>query len=734
MAFSLSRNLALLAFLVANGVAAENLGNITIDSTTIDDRFHAKKTEISPTSTIAGEKVEQAHIENIQQVLQGIPGITTDIQSPNQIKIHIRGVENQRYMGEKPGVAVVIDGVPVFERTGAVNIDLDNIESIKVVKGGASYLFGEDALAGAVIITTKRGVSNNVSVMAERGSFGYQKLLAEGGYANDKYSFRVQASERKSDGYWANSDYLTRYVNAKAQYFIDSTSDVTFGFEKSRREKDSHGTVGGITQAKRDPKSETTGSDGSGRDYSRMYEVDLLKLHATYSKDLSQNANFLLNAYYYGDDTTFVASPQNYTAAGARVTSEDAYTSKNDYSQAQRGVKGEYRKSGDLAAYLIGVDIRNNVYKNKTAYIKDFKTSAASAVVNKAGTVTGDSKTIEEVYAPYTEIKYAFSDKLTFTVNGRYDATKVAYDDYKIAQKLDADFQVWSHRLGLTYQVRPDLTLFFSRSTGFRTPTIEQLFAGTTSLDTKTENNSGLKPEQSVNYDLGVRGDISSLGAKLSYEATAFLLTRKDYISSVIGQYAAATTSNHQRYENIGAMQSRGFELSVNSDSKLPVWVDLAYTYLDAKFTDFDSFYLGLGSQYVTSGPKAYRQVRYNIAGNTVPRTSKHTLDATVSARLGSSTIVSAEYLVKSNYYADEINQLKMDGYQTTNLLVRHLKKIGKYNLEIFGRVDNVFDKKYIANARASGDRNSDFKYDYEDFTAAVNPERVWTAGLSMKF
>ena len=31
-----------------------------------------------------------------------IPGVTAELQSQDSLKIHIRGVENQRYMGEKP--------------------------------------------------------------------------------------------------------------------------------------------------------------------------------------------------------------------------------------------------------------------------------------------------------------------------------------------------------------------------------------------------------------------------------------------------------------------------------------------------------------------------------------------------------------------------------------------------------------------------------------------------------
>lgn len=142
-----------------NSTYAEDLGIIQVESTTIDDKFEQKRGEPSNIGVVSGKTVDKSHTENIQQLLQSIPGVTTEVQSGESLKIHIRGIENQTYMGERPGVAVVIDGVPVFERTGKVNIDLDNIESIKVIKGGASYLFGDDALGGAVIITTKRGAS-----------------------------------------------------------------------------------------------------------------------------------------------------------------------------------------------------------------------------------------------------------------------------------------------------------------------------------------------------------------------------------------------------------------------------------------------------------------------------------------------------------------------------------------------------------------------------------------------
>ena len=178
---------------------------------------------------------------------------------------------------------------------------------------------------------------------------------------------------------------------------------------------------------------------------------------------------------------------------------------------------------------------------------------------------------------------------------------------------MQKDFNVYSHRIGLTRDLSDSATLFLSRSTGFRAPSIDQLFNGTISLDAKVLNNPNLKPEQAVNYDLGLRGNFPAFDNTFTYETTLFLLDRKNYIMSSIGQYSAATLANPQMYENIGGMRSKGLELSLQSDAKKTFSFDLAYTYLNAYFTQYDNFYLGLGNPYV---PATYTQVHYNLTGN----------------------------------------------------------------------------------------------------------------------
>jgi iron complex outermembrane receptor protein len=60
----ISHSILLSAILASSALATENLGVIGIDSTTIDDRFHPSRTEVSSTATIDGQKVDEAHIEN----------------------------------------------------------------------------------------------------------------------------------------------------------------------------------------------------------------------------------------------------------------------------------------------------------------------------------------------------------------------------------------------------------------------------------------------------------------------------------------------------------------------------------------------------------------------------------------------------------------------------------------------------------------------------------------------
>ncbi|HEY9148174.1 MAG TPA: TonB-dependent receptor [Gammaproteobacteria bacterium] len=712
-----------------SSAVAEELGIIQVDSTTIDDRFENKRGEPSNIGVIHGDEVDAAHSENIQQLLQGVPGITTELQSGDSLKIHIRGVENQVYMGEKPGVAVVIDGVPVFERTGRVNIDLDNIESIKVVKGGASYLFGDDALSGAVIITTKRGAKQaGVKLGGEMGSFGYYKGLARIGVAEENYNGHVQISRRETDGYYDESDSKADYLNGKLQYYLDDVSDLTFGFEHADRMKNSHGAVKGVTAAEEDPKSEDPAYD----DYASHYEVLLDKYFLTYSRDIGADSNLMVNTYRFTDATDYLSSPID--------DKEDGYNYDNDYDQTQQGLKAEYRAGGESLAWMVATDLRDNTYDSEVIFNDCDGLGAWAGCVE--GEQYGDNSTDEQVKALYGELKFRPAEKWVLTLNGRYDRIDLDYTDY-----LDSDlsggksFDVSSWRLGANHALRDNVDIYSNVSTGFRAPSAEQLFVGSGSPTMRTAPNPDLDPEHAVNVELGVRSRTALFGLPMELDAAIFQIDRTDHIQASAGQY---TTSEDNRYENIGDIRSRGVELALGSERQRKYSFDLAYTYLDTEYTRYDEFHLrtynvagGYPSCKYTPVPcvgDEWITTVYDNTGNEVPRVPNHHLNLRLYYAPKANWLLTTEVDTISDYYADEINELKIDGHSTVNLLLNYYRDVGKSSWEFFARVDNLFDEDYYNTARSNGDGNDDGVYDEEDLSLVVNPGRSYTAGFSVRF
>lgn len=728
---------------------------IRVYSSTIENRFGDDKTQPSSTVSLTREDVEQQHVQNLQQVLRAIPGITTDESGGEDIKIKIRGIENQRFMGEPPGVVIVIDGVPVFERTGKVNIDLDNIESIDVIKGGASYLFGEDALAGAVIIKTKRGYSQEgVSLEHERGSFGYDRSVLRAGGSTDNLSAHVQYADRNSDGFYALSDSWSETLSGNVTWYPDAVSDLSFGFEKADRYRDRSGSVKGATQAGEDPEGET-----ASRDYTRNFDVDLARLNLGYSRELSDRLSLRGLTYQYTDDTNFWSAPMSYDGNGDPTRAVDDYKYETDYSQTQRGLKLEINHSGDRLGTLLGLDLRRDSTDNRVHALRDYRTWPRGATT-KAGTLLSEDEGDTDTRAVFVELKYRLRQNTTLTANARHDRIEIDYRDKLNAYDADKAFDVNSWRLGLTHDLSPDSTLFTSVSTGFRTPTVSQLYRADLSGEYAVANNPDLEPEESVTYELGLRRHFVLGGWPSAISASVFQVDRDDFILDTSGQYSPDSasfdvTGEPAIYDNVGGTRTRGFEFQLTTAPHRNVAFDLSYTWLHSVFTRYDNFYQALGNPYgrfgyvdpsaFTDPVNSYTLVHYDNTGNKVPRVSPHQINARLHWYGIENLKLTTEVDYRSTAWADEINQEKWRGRTLFNLIAEYSIRLGSSkqdNLLLFTRIDNLFDNDYWVIARGMNDSNGspatgmeyDGVYNEEDLSIVPSTGRRWQAGVRYRF
>lgn len=674
--------------------ASENLGMISVNSTTIDDKFESKKSSVSNTVVVNSAEIEKINPSNIVDVFNTIPGMTAQNVGNDIVKVHIRGVDNHLYMGERPGVIIVIDGVPVQETSGKINVDLDNIESFKVIKGGASFLYGNDAIGGAVVITTKRPKAQSSSkIETEVGSFGLKRLSASTNQSFKNSALQIQGSTRDSDGYWEDSYLKHTSLNGKYQYYIDDSSDITVGLDYTKRETGDGNSVKGIAEATTNPESKDYLS------YSGYYNSDLIKSFVTYSKDFEDQSNFMFNAYRYTDDKTYYSS---------RHRSGAYHQSFIEGEWIQNGIKSEYRKPFKNFAVMAGIDIQRNSVDSLTK---------ASDINKTIGATTGDTTTKENINAIYLELKNQISTDLTTTINARYDNIKHDYDnDLDTSLNVSPSYNHTSYRAGLNYDLNSGDSLYTSISTGFRAPTAGQISSNKDGMARGYTVPESLNIETTVNYEVGLRGNV--IGH--TYDASVYQLDRKDYIAKRAGSYADRSLNDPEDgyYDNLGDLRSRGFELSLQSDRKKEISYNIAYTYLNAKFEKLSMEYRDINDVNST----------VNLSGNTVPRTSAHTLNLTIDYKPTDNITVSPELIAKSSYYADDANIYKMSGYEVVNL--RGTYKIKK-NLEFFAKIDNLLDRNYYTFVTS-------YSYDAdEDLTKAtfrVAAPRAYYAGLRYKF
>jgi len=109
---------------------------------------------------VTSEVLESRAITNVALALQGeTPGLVVTRNSPRPgnegIKFQIRGASSIN--GGSP--LLIVDGVPVINNGGTAfdNLNMDDIESMSVLKDGAASIYGAKAANGVILVTTKRG-------------------------------------------------------------------------------------------------------------------------------------------------------------------------------------------------------------------------------------------------------------------------------------------------------------------------------------------------------------------------------------------------------------------------------------------------------------------------------------------------------------------------------------------------------------------------------------------------
>lgn len=191
---------------------------------------------------------------------------------------------------------------------------------------------------------------------------------------------------------------------------------------------------------------------------------------------------------------------------------------------------------------------------------------------------------------------------------------------------------------------------------GFKAPSLYQLYDA-------FSGNAALRPERSKSYDVGV--DQSLADGRATISLTAFLRNTTDQIN-----FDNATFT----YGNIDRTRAKGVEATLALRPVDALNVTASYSYIDARD----------------------RSGRPLFDGKRLPRRAEHavSLSADYDWSFGLST--GATVTLVGDSFDNAANSVRLDGYALAG--VRASLPIGQ-NLELYGRVDNLFDADYATAA-----------------------------------
>lgn len=155
-------------------------------------------------------RIESSGIERARDFIAQTPGVSiVNAAEVADSQVNIRGINGAR--DAETNYALIIDGI-LMTNPAALNREYTNLQQIEVLKGPQGALYGRNAAAGAIIVTTEKP--------GEEWGGRFKGSMAEdntwvlagnvGGPVSDTLALSLGGSWRDTDGYYRNRYYATQ--------------------------------------------------------------------------------------------------------------------------------------------------------------------------------------------------------------------------------------------------------------------------------------------------------------------------------------------------------------------------------------------------------------------------------------------------------------------------------------------------------------------------------------------
>src|SRR6267154_5276838 len=605
----------------------------------------------------------------LDEALANVPGVfvANRYNFSQDQRISIRGFGARSAFAVR-GIKILVDGIPQTLPDGQgqlTNLELGEVDHIEVLRGSASALYG-NASGGVISIWTKphdiAGVNEEARFVAgrfdQRSGRSWNKWQSTTSMRVGSGTALVTVSRLDYEGERDHSAADNRVLNARAQLPVGGGWSLAL-----------------VTDVGDNPRADNPGSLTLAELNANRDSVPLLNRNRNAGKAVTQvqTGATLHRAMTDGGEAAI-------TIFGlTRSLKNPITTTYIDLDRVDYGARGSLTYPmhvGTLVHRLTaGFDFQRQRDDRKN--FNYLNTPGDSA---KADTVRSLDQ-LEHVteIGPFVRSELELSARTTVTAGLRYDWVKFAVQDHLITttpvnpdDSGDRLMRALSGSLGVAVSASSTSTIYANLGSSFETPTTTEL---ANSPSGSGGFNTGLKPQQAWNYEIGTRG---SAGRRLGYTVAVF---QADVRDALIPYEIAAPRFF---YRNAGSTRHRGVELSADlavtsGVSLIAAWTYSDYRYRRYRFTD---------------------TIPHVLDGRALPGIPKHWLN--LFARLQPATFRGAwgevQQTYSSGYLVSDTGSTTTAPWWATNVRVGWDGKAGGMRLAPFIGVNNVFNHRYVGS------------------------------------
>ena len=623
-------------------------------------------------SVVNGDEMRQAAPRvNLSESLGAVPGLQVQNRQnyAQDLQLSIRGFGSRSTYGVL-GLRIYVDGIPATMPDGqgqTSNIDIGSLDSLEVLRGPFSALYGNSS--GGVINATSQTGSQPPTIEASSyyGSFGTWHYgmkatgaVGDGSHAGD-VDYVVSTNRFTTHGFRDHSGARKNLANAKLGVRINDVSKLTLLFNSVDIKANDAGGLS-YDEWQNNPRQSPRGDEYNTRKTIKQTQAGL-----RYERQLSEQDDLSVMMYAGERETTQYQSipraPQlKPTHAGGVI----------DLTRHYQGIDTRWTHRGELlvpVTFTTGLDYETMSERRKG--YENFVMSNGAPQYGEKGDLRRNERNLMWNVDPYLQTQWQLTEKLSLDAGVRYSSVWFDSNDYYITpgngdDSGEASYHKWLPAGSLKYAVTDAWNVYVSAGRGFETPTINEL-----SYRSGDQGglNFGLQPSTNETVEIGSKARIGN-----------GLLTAALFQTDTDNEIVVDTSSGGRTsYKNAGKTRRQGMELGLDQQFGESWRLKAAWTWLDATY-------------------------RTNVCddtsckGNRIPGIARNMGYASFGYQPEKGWYAGSDIRYMSDIMANDENTAKAPSWTVVGLTTGYKWSYGRMDMDLFGRVDNLFDRSYAGS------------------------------------